>query len=197
MGLELEYADGATPINEAEKAGLLIKTIGTIGELNEYEQLNIERALIWIHERKFTKEQILTEKFIKQLHKRMYGLVWKWAGEFRRSEKNIGIDWVNIPVELNKLLSDILFWIENETYPPDEIAIRSKHRLVSIHCFPNGNGRHSRVMADNLIESVFHRTMFTWQESMVRPNETRKEYIQALQEADRNNYAPLIKFARS
>jgi len=197
MGLELEYADGATPINEAEKAGLLIKTIGTLGELNEYEQLNIERAMIWIHERKFTKEQILTEKFIKQLHKRMYGLVWKWAGEFRRSEKNIGIDWVNIPVELNKLLSDILFWIENETYPPDEISIRSKHRLVSIHCFPNGNGRHSRVMADILTESVFHRTLFTWQESMVRPNETRKEYVQALQEADRNNYAPLIEFARS
>lgn len=197
MGLDLEYADGATPIDESEKVGLLIKTIDTLGELNEYEQQNIEDAMLWLHGQKLKADKLLSEQFIKQLHKRMYGEVWKWAGLFRQTEKNIGIDWINIPVELNKLLDDARFWVGNESYSPDEIAIRFKHRLVSIHCFPNGNGRHSRIMADLIAEHIFDRPVFTWQESMVKHDEIRARYIGALREADVNNYSPLIAFARS
>ena len=101
-----------------------------------YEQLNIEKAIQWLMRQKLKKETILTEEFIKALHKRMLGEVWSWAGEFRRSEKNIGVPWIRIGMDVKVLLDDTLYWIENNTYAPDEIAIRFKHRLVNIHCFP-------------------------------------------------------------
>lgn len=198
MGLELDYFDGQTPIDQDEKEGLLIKTITTRGELDEFEQLNIEKAIEWIINNKLNKEKILSEAFIKSLHKRMLGDVWVWAGSFRKSEKNIGVDWIKTGVELRNLLDDTGYWIENNTYTPDEIAIRFKHRLVNIHCFPNGNGRHSRIMADIIIESVFEKEVFNWRYSnMVKPNETRKKYIEAIREADKGNIKPLLEFART
>jgi len=198
MGLKLEYIDGQTPIDEDEKEGLLIKTITTHGELNEYEQLNIESAIQWILQRKFKTDIILTEDFIKSIHKKMFGKTWSWAGKFRKSEKNIGVDWIKIGIELRYLLNDTKYWIENKTYLPDEIAIRFKHRLVNIHCFPNGNGRHSRIMADIIIESIFAKDIFTWHYSnMVKPDVIRKKYITAIREGDKGNINPLIKFARN
>lgn len=198
MGLELKYEDGQTPLNEEEKEGLLIRSITTHGELDEHEQLNIEEAIKWIINSKFKKDKILTEKFIKTLHKKMLGNVWSWAGEFRKSEKNIGVEWVNIGIELRTLLNDTNYWIENGTYAPDEIAIRFKHRLVNIHCFPNGNGRHSRIMADILIEFIFAKQIFSWNQSnMVKADETRKEYIRSIREGDKGDISHLIKFARN
>ncbi|RUA32890.1 MAG: mobile mystery protein B, partial [Bacteroidetes bacterium] len=129
MGLDLEYQDGQTPLNEEEKEGLKIKSITTQGELDQFEQLNIEKAIEWTISKKFKVERILTEKFIKDLHKKMYDDVWKWAGEFRKSEKKIGIKWTQIGVELNYLLDDTRFWIQNGTFSPEEIAIRFKHRI--------------------------------------------------------------------
>ena len=198
MGLELKYGEGQTPLDEDEKKGLKIKTITTHGELDEFEQLNIEKAVEWTIHANLKANKILTEKFVKDLHKRMYGDVWKWAGEFRRSEKNIGISWPLIGIELKNLLDDTKYWIANKTYPPEEIAIRFKHRLVSIHCFPNGNGRHSRMMADIIIESIFDKEVFTWHRSnMVKTDKTRKEYINALKEADNGNIEPLFEFAKN
>lgn len=197
MGLDLQYIDGQAPLSEEEKEGLLIKSVTSRGELDELEQLNIEKAVEWTIESKFSKEKILSEEFIKTVHKRMLGDVWEWAGEFRRSEKNIGVTWTRIGVELRTLLDDTKYWIENETYPPDEIAIRFKHRLVSIHCFPNGNGRHSRLMADILIESVFGRDVFTWNNSsLVKPDNVRKEYIDSIRQADNGSIKALLEFAR-
>lgn len=198
MGLELEYEDGQTPLNEEEKEGLLIKSITTHGELNEHEQLNIEEAIKWLLTSRLKKEKILTEGFIKKLHTKMFGRVWAWAGEFRRSEKNIGVKWININVDLKVLINDTTFWIDNNVYPEDEIAIRFKHRLVNIHCFPNGNGRHSRIMADIIIESVFEKEIFSWNQSnMVKADETRKAYITAIREADKGSVSSLITFART
>lgn len=198
MGLEFDYKDGQTPLDEEEKEGLKIKSITTQGELDEFEQLNIEKAVEWTIHRKLKPENILTEKFIKDLHKKMYSDVWKWAGEFRRTEKNIGISRTKIGIELKNLLDDTKYWIENKIYSPEEIAIRFKHRLVSIHCFPNGNGRHSRMMADIIIEAIFGKEIFSWHQSnMVKANETRKEYINALRKADNGNITPLIKFAKN
>jgi len=198
MGLELDYKDGQTPLDGEEKEGLKIKSITTQGELDEFEQLNIEKAVEWTIHTKFKSEKILTEKFIKDLHKRMYGDVWKWAGEFRRTEKNIGIPWTQIGIELKNLLDDTKYWIENKTFSSEEIAIRFKHRIVSIHCFPNGNGRHSRMIADIIMESIFNSEIFSWHQSnMVQANQKRKEYINALREADNGNLEPLIKFAKN
>lgn len=197
MGLDFKYIDGQTPLSEEEKEGLLIKSITIRGELDELEQLNIEKVVEWTLNNKFSKEKILSEGFIKSVHKKMLGDVWKWAGKFRKSEKNIGVEWIRIGVELRMLLEDTKYWVENDTYPPDEIAIRFKHRLVNIHCFPNGNGRHSRLMADIIIEFVFGKVVFTWNNSnLIKPDNTRKEYIHSIRIADNGNIDPLLEFAR-
>ena len=200
MGLNLEYSTGQTPIDANESDGLKIKTITTQSELNEFEQLNIERALHWTLRKRFTADQILSEEFILSLHKKMYGDVWKWAGKFRTSEKNLGIPFPLIGIELRKLIDDTHFWINHNSFPPDEIAIRFKHRLVSIHCFPNGNGRHSRLLADLIVEKLFQAPSFSWGQShyLHASNEyVRTAYLTALKEADQNNYKPLIEFARN
>lgn len=198
MGLNLDHKSGQTPISEEEKDGLKIKAITTQSELDEFEQLNIEKAVEWTIHSNFKAENILTEKFIKNLHKRMYSDVWKWAGEFRKTDKNLGISWTKIGIELKTLIDDSSYWIENNTFSPEEIAIRFKHRIVSIHCFPNGNGRHSRLMADIIMESIFEQEIFSWHQSnMVKANETRKKYIDALKQADNGNIRPLIQFAKN
>ncbi|RPD94574.1 mobile mystery protein B [Aureibaculum marinum] len=198
MGLEFDYKEGQTPLDEEEKEGLKIKSITTQEELDEFEQLNIEKAVEWTIHTKFKLEKILTEKFVRDLHKKMYGDVWKWAGDFRKTEKNIGIPWTQIGIELKNLLDDTKYWVENKTFPPEEIAIRFKHRIVSIHCFPNGNGRHSRMMADIIMESIFGNEIFSWyQSNMIKANKIRKEYINALKEADNGNVKPLIEFAKN
>ena len=198
MGLELEYIDGQTPLDEDEKEGLLIKTIATRGELDEFEQQNIEQAIAWTLRRSFKLESILTEDFVRNVHKRMYGDVWRWAGEFRKTNKNIGVDKWQIPMELKCLLDDTKYWIDYNKDEPDEIAIMFKHRMVSIHCFSNGNGRHSRLMADILIEKVFKRPVFTWGAgNLVKQGDARAAYLAAVKAADAGDMLPLVAFARS
>lgn len=198
MGLNLEYIDGQTPIDEDEKEGLLIPTITTRGDLDEFEQLNIDEAQTWILSRTFNTEQVLTEDFIKLLHKRMFGNVWSWAGEFRNTNKNIGSDKFMIGIDLKNLVADCEYWINNNTYPQDEIAVRYSHRLVKIHCFPNGNGRHSRMIGDILNEKVFGNEPFTWGgANLSNTSDLREKYIKALRLADSFDYSELIKFVRS
>jgi Fic-DOC domain mobile mystery protein B len=198
MGLDINYIEGQTPVDENEKKGLKIYSITTREELDEFEQSNIERATEWTISKKFKHDDILSEQFVKELHKRMLEDVWSWAGNFRTSNKNIGVDWQNISVALRQLLDDCKFWIKNETYPEDEIAVRFSHRIVSIHCFPNGNGRHSRLMADVIINYIFNKPVFTWGlANLVKKGDARKRYITAIHEADKGNMNLLIEFARS
>lgn len=198
MGLDLEYLPGQTSLDEDEKDGLLIPTITTRKELDEFEQKNIEEAIQWTLSRKLKTEAILTEDFLKQLHKRMYGEVWEWAGKFRSTNKNIGIDKWDIQVALRTLLDDALFWVKNNSMAPAEIAIRFKHRLVSIHCFPNGNGRHSRLMADLIISKIFKEPEFSWGAvSLIKTSKERSLYLKALRAADIGDYSLLLEFAKS
>ena len=197
MGLNLDYIDGQTPIDEDEKEGLLIQIISTLGELDEFEQLNVEKAVDWTMKRKLTPDKILTEDFAKELHKRMFGNVWKWAGTFRNSNKNIGVDKYEIGIKLRDLLDDCRYWIEHKTYPEDEIAVRFSHRIVNIHPFPNGNGRHSRLIADILINHGLGKSHFTWgSKNLTKKGEARSKYLKALKEADQGDYKLLIEFAR-
>lgn len=197
MGLNLEYIDGQTPLDEDEKDGLLINSISTRGELDEFEQQNIESAIQWILTRKFKNEQIFTEAFIQDLHKRMYGKIWSWAGKYRRTNKNIGVDKLQIPVDLKALLDDAMYWITNDVFPPDEVAIRFKHKLVSIHCFPNGNGRHSRLMADIIIEKIYNQPVFTWGgANSSNENDIRDKYLRAIKAADKGEFSLLLEFVR-
>ncbi|MBK9109878.1 MAG: mobile mystery protein B [Saprospiraceae bacterium] len=198
MGLKFEHPDGQTPLYEEEKDGLLIPTIATRGELDEFEQQNIEQAVQWVLMKTFKPDVVFTEKFIRDVHKRMYGNIWAWAGDFRRSNKNLGVDKWQISIELKKLLEDAIFWMDNKTYSPDEFAIRFKHKLVSIHCFPNGNGRHSRLLADIIIGKLFKLQVFSWGASHLDPaSNSRATYINALKKADNGEIVPLLEFARS
>ena len=198
MGLDLEYIKGQTPLEEDEKEGLKIKTISTRSELNEFEQANIEKAIEWSLKINPPYEEILSITFIKDVHKKMFSKVWSRAGKFRKTNKNIGVDKYQIEVELIKLMNDCKFWIKNKSFSEDEIAIRFKHRLVKIHPFPNGNGRHSRLCADILISKVFRKKVFTWgSKNITNQGQTRMKYLNAIYEADKENIKPLIKFART
>lgn len=198
MGLELNYFNGQTPLDEDEKDGLLVKTITTRSELDEFEQLNIEEAKVWLLKTAFTVDKIISDAFIIELHKRMFNKVWRWAGSYRKSNKNIGVDKFEIPMQLRLLLDDTKYWIENETFSEDEIALRFSHRLVKIHLFPNGNGRHSRLIADILINKGFGKEEFTWGSiNLTNIGNVRKTYLNALKNADEGDYKDLLNFARS
>lgn len=198
MGLILKYDPGQTAISEDEIEGLRTKSITTQDELNEAERLNIEQAIDWTLRRRFSAADVFTEKFITELHRRMYADVWKWAGSFRKSDKNIGVDWFTIPTQLRALLDDAIFWHDNETFSFDERAIRFKHRIVSIHCFPNGNGRHSRLIADVIASHVYKLPVFTWSAGYLQQKgHDRKQYLATLRQADAGDIKNLIQFARS
>lgn len=184
----------ATPLEPEERAQLIPTYITTRAQLNEAEQINITEADDWAFAR---KRDALSEDFLLGLHRRMFRKVWRWAGSFRTTERNIGVDAYKIGVELRMLLDDVRFWIENATYPPDEIAVRFHHRLVWIHPFPNGNGRHARMAAD-LLAVALGRPRLTWgSASLVEAAKTRAAYVAALKAADNHDIAPLLAFARS
>src|ERR1700691_5557144 len=163
-------------------------------ELNEAEQENIPRAQDWALNR---RRDPLSEKFVKDLHRRMFGDVWRWTGRFRMSERNLGIAFPEIPAALPQWLAAAGAWIDYKTYRPDEIAVRFHHRLVLIHSFPNGTGRHARLMADLLVMRLGSER-FSWGSANLQDAGTvRQRYIAALQAADDHDIGPLLVFARS
>jgi Fic-DOC domain mobile mystery protein B len=190
---EMEYPEGAAPLDADELEGLRFPHVTTRGELDHLEQANIEAGLLWLSRRK--DSDILTDQFVRNLHKRLFGEVWKWAGSYRLTEKNIGVDARQINVQLRDLLDDVRYWAKNSTYSPIEGAIRFHHRLVYIHPFPNGNGRHARIMADVLLEKVHKTQAIDWSggDDLQRMNERRKHYIAALRAADGGDYGPLFE----
>ncbi len=199
MGSEIDYIKGQTPLDPDEKEGLLIKSILTRQELDEFEQLNIEKAFQkYLLQKKFKQQDILTEKLILNLHKEMFSDVWQWAGKYRKSNKNIGVDKFLISTQLHQLIDDCKYWIDNAVFDDDEIAIRFKHRLVAIHLFPNGNGRHSRIMADIMIRHIFKKPLFSWgTKDLAQKEKNRDNYIKALKKADNGDIEPLKTFANS
>lgn len=198
MGLNYQYQRGQTPLDEEEKEGLLLPTLSTRGELDEFEQAKIEKALEWSLNNRFSKDTVLSITFIRELHQKMFSDLWSWAGFFRKTNKNIGVDKFLIEQELHKLTEDCSYWLKEKTFPEDEIAVRYKYGIVSIHPFPNGNGRHSRLCADILISHVFNRPVFTWGGMPVTgEGDSRRKYLDALIRADQGDMSPLVEFARS
>jgi len=188
--------EGATPLDPDEADGLLITHITTRAELDRWEQENIAEAEAWAFRR--AHPDILTEGFVKRLHKRMFGHVWRWAGLFRKTGKNIGLPAWQIAIELRTLCDDCAFWIKHNSYPPDEIAVRFHHRLTAIHPFANGNGRHARLMADIILAHLLKQPRFTWGSgNLINAGDCRRQYINALRAADRYDYGPLLAFVRS
>lgn len=190
----MAYPEGATPLDPDEMQGLLQKHITTREQLNEIEQANIEAGLAWLGRQR--RPEVLSEDFLCTLHKRLFGEVWAWAGKFRCTEKNIGVDPLQIGVQLRGLLDDAKFWFANATYRPSEGAIRFHHKLVFIHLFPNGNGRHARIAADALLEKVLGLKPIDWSGGydLQAMNSRRTQYIVALRAADNHDFAPLMTF---
>jgi Fic-DOC domain mobile mystery protein B len=189
------HAVGATPMDPDEVEGLIPRHITLKRELDEYEQANILEAQEWTESR--THRNILSEAFVRRLHKKMLGKTWKWAGTFRKTEKSIGMDPARIAVELHHLLEDVKVWREFGTFSIEEQAVRLHHRLVSIHPFPNGNGRHARLFTDTFLRSC-GVAPFSWGGvNLVEASETRARYISALQAADNRDYMLLLAFVRT
>ena len=195
MGDLFAQPDDATPLTPEEQRELIPAHIAYRHELNQAEQENILRAQDWALGRR--RSDLLSERFVKDLHKRMFGDVWRWAGNFRTTERNLGIPYHDIPVALRQLLDDVKAWIQYNSYPPDEIAVRFHHRFVLIHPFPNGNGRHSRLMADLLVMQL-GQERFSWgRANLQHAGDVRRRYIDALCTADNHDIEPLRAFARS
>ena len=187
---------GATPLGGEELEGLLPSHLVNRNQLNEWEQQNIASALFWLERQR--RPRPLEETWLRRLHREMFGQTWRWAGQYRNSDKSIGIDWRQIRMQLPALLGDIGYQVEHRLETPDQIAVRFHHRLVAIHPFPNGNGRHARLIADVLIEQL-GAPRFSWggNRSLVDASGLRQQYITALQQADDGHLDALLAFARA
>ncbi len=191
----MEFPDGATPLDPDEMEGLRFKHITTRAELDHLEQANVQSGIEWM--RRSNRTDLLTEKYVCDLHKQLFGEVWQWAGKFRKTEKNIGIDPLHIAVELHKLLHDMQYWHKQNSYSAYEACIRFHHRLVSIHPFANGNGRHARIMTDAILLKIYQLPLLDWAggHNLQSMNVRRVEYINALRAADKGSYQLLFNFA--
>ena len=189
-----EADDNSTPLTAEEKDGLKLKWITLRSELNEAEARNIAQAQVWLMSNK--NKDFCSDTFLRELHKKMFGDVWKWAGTYRTSERNIGVAPYQIPMKLMQLFDDVNFWIENKKYSNREIAVRLHHKLVQIHPFPNGNGRVSRLMADLVLEKLEGTKLYWGNKNLVNVSEIRSTYIAALRKADAGDYSDLQEFTQ-
>jgi Fic-DOC domain mobile mystery protein B len=193
------HVSGATPIDPDEAADLIPVDIHSIDHLNAFEQTNILAATEWAlrNRRRHTPTTVLSEAFLIDLHRRMFDETWRWAGVFRRSNKNLGVHWPSIRAALRDRLSDTELWLADSVFPLDEVAVRLHHGIVLVHPFPNGNGRWSRLVADALMHA--HKLKpFSWgARNLIRTGEPRAAYLAALRAADYGDFEPILRFARS
>lgn len=183
---------GATPIDPDEARALIPSHITTQAELNEWEHDNIVEGERWAFGRR--RRNLLSVEFLQQLHRRMFGATWKWAGQWRTTEKDIGIAPERVPEAVQQLLRDVAAQVDAHSYPIREIAARLHHRVVQIHPFPNGNGRVARTFADLLLTSQGEER-FRWGDAdLIAPSDVRERYIAALRAADARDYGPLLRF---
>ena len=186
--------DGHTPLSEEDCEGLLLSHIATRDDLNDAEQRNITKAL---RRRAPSVDQLLDDLYLRGPHKAMFGEVWQWAGKYRRRVTNIGVAPAHIATDLRVLTGDAREWVKHGHFEPDELAVRFHHRLVTIHPFRDGNGRHSRISADYLAQAL-GRPPFAWGDHLhLATAALRRTYLTALRTADRGDITPLLSFARS
>lgn len=191
--------DGQTPVDadDAQYLTAAYASIATRGELNDAEADNITDALLWLGDQTLTTADVLSQTFLRELHRRMFGEVWSWAGQTRRRETTIGVAPAQIQERLQILMGDTAYWVDHQTFPASEISIRFHHLLVSIHPFVNGNGRHARLAAGALADSLgLGPDHLSWGARGGLPvAEARRRYLSALRSADRGDYSALLEIA--
>lgn len=130
----------------------------------------------------------------------MFDNVWKWAGIYRQTERNIGFDPKEIVQRIPQLLANTRYWLQNKTFSTDEALLRFHHQLTRIHPFANGNGRHARMITD-AVAVKYGRAEFTWGagKGLVAQEVARTMYLAALRtlDANENDVKSLLEFARS
>lgn len=195
--MQIHYPPGATPLDPDEAVGLVPTHITTQDDLNAWEQINIAQDERWAERQK--RRALLDERFVRDLHRQMFDKTWDWAGTFRKSNKNIGVDWTQVSVRLCDLLGNTQYQIKNQVFDADEITVRFHHRLVWTHAFPKGNGRNARLMADSLATRL-GRARLSWGDghtSGTPISAVQGRYLAALRAADQGDFGDLIAFARS
>ena len=193
--MKFTYPEGATPIDQDEAAGLIPDHITVQRELNEWESQNIRKAMSWSLSRK--RHDVLTLDYVKELHRRMFDETWTWAGTFRKSDKNIGVAWEQVAVEIHKLLDDARYWLEEKVYSLPETAVRLHYRMVAIHPFINGNGRHARLFADVFLYNHDYPRIDWGGAHLDSAGTVRERYISALRAADAGDFGPLLEYVRT
>tara|TARA_B100000809_G_C15064646_1_gene503731 strand:- start:104 stop:700 length:597 start_codon:yes stop_codon:yes gene_type:complete len=198
MGLDLEPKRGDTQLSPEELDMLIPQHVTTRAQLDEVEQANIEEGMVWIlSQRNITAEKLFSRGFQDKLHTKMLGQVWEWAGKTRTRETNIGVKPYLIEIDRKKLNDDAVVWYETTVITPKQLAITFHHRLIQIHCYPNGNGRHGRIMADLIVEKLYKMKRLEWvTKDMLHEGEARTIYIDAMKSADDNNYKPLFSLIK-
>lgn len=199
MTVLIDNPEGATPLSPDDILGLKHKHVETREQLNELEAANILQGQIWASKLKVrTLESIFVRDFIAELHRALFGDVWDWAGDFRLRELNIGVDPLNIPVELHNFLEDAKCWIEFNHYDHLELSARIQHRLVKIHPFVNGNGRHSRIFTDIVRVFLLKEKPMKWAEAKLENMTTeRAAYISGLRKADGGDFTEFVEYLRN
>jgi Fic-DOC domain mobile mystery protein B len=189
---------GSTPLSPSENEGL-IPSLATQQELNEWERENILAAREWaLSPRRLKRTDVFAEAYLRELHRQMFRDTWKWAGRYRTTERNLGAMPHTIVERVYQWLGDFRYWVEHSTYDIDEIAVRSHHRLLVIHPWPNGNGRHARLFAD-VVALKFGREEFSWgrTEELTSTGTPREEYLRAVRAADAHDFRAMLRFARA
>lgn len=198
MGLKLEPKKGDTVLAPEELDMLIPQHVTNRTQLDEVEQANFEEGLLWLKTQKnITAEKLFSKDFQDKLHVEMFGQVWEWAGQTRTRETNIGVMPYQIEIDRKQLNDDAIHWCETEVMTPKQLAIRFHHQLVQIHCYPNGNGRHGRIMADLIVEKLYELNKLEWiTKDLIHESEARGVYIDAMKLADNHDYKPLFSLIK-
>lgn len=184
--------DGTTPLDPDEADGLIPGWVATRGDLDVVEQANVAAAMQWASRRRWSIETLLSDATVRDVHRRMLGDVWNWAGSYRTSEKNIGVPWADVRRAIHDLMADAMAWVDSER-PSESLLADFHHQIVSIHPFPNGNGRHGRLMTD-LLATVIGVPPSTWGRApSIDIMVARRHYLDALSAADRGSLEPLLR----
>jgi len=166
-----------------------------MGELDELEDLNIQKGLEWLNRQK--DPNYLSTEFICKLHEKLFGDVWKWAGKYRTAEVNISkYRYYDVAPQLKNLFEDAKLWIQHGKMSWEEISEEMHKRLVTIHPFTNGNGQTTRIYVE-YVQKRNNQGIPRWMASMSHsPAKRRDKYIQALRSADKGDFGPLIEFMK-
>lgn len=198
LSLLKDDPQGATPLSPDDLLGLKLPHVQTRAQLNEIEAANILQGQNWVSSLKvLTLDDIFSRDFVIALHKNLFGDIWQWAGTFRLRELNIGVEPKNIPIDLHNFLEDAKCWLEFKHFSDLELSARIQHKLVQIHPFVNGNGRHARIFTDIVRVFLLNKKPLRWAKAKLEDMTTeRAAYIAGLRKADGGDFSEMVDYLK-